>query len=172
MTISRSCVAIAASLLVAAGQAVAVDAQIINSSSSKSGDGVQTAVGTVETSEKQGGILPASWPSVSLPKIAMPKITMPKITMPKWPTNADGSAVSPMAPITAGASKVSAGTQKAWEGAKEMFSFGSQGEAAQPIASTATSAKPSFWQRMTGKQPEPEGPQTVAEFMSQPRVGH
>ena len=177
MTISRTCVAVAVSLLVAAGQAVVVDvqvadAQIINASLPTSSEGVQTAAGNAKTGEEQGGFLPVSWPSVSLPRITMPQFTMPKITMPRWPTNADGSAVSPFAPITAGAGKISVGTQKAWEGAKEMFGFGSSsdsdGGAAQPAASPS---EPSLWQRMISREPEPAGPRTVAEFMAQPRVG-
>ncbi len=178
MTILRTCVAVAVSLLVAAGQAVVVDvqvadAQIINASLPTSSEGVQTAAGNAKTGEEQGEFLPVSWPSVSLPRITMPQftmpqITMPQITMPKWPTNADGSAVSPFAPITAGASKISAGTRKVWEGAKEMIGFGSRSEAAQLAASPS---EPSFWQRMTGREPEPTGPRTIAEFMAQPRVG-
>ena len=174
MTISRNCIAVAVGLLVAAGQAAGVGAQIINASSpttATTGGSVQTAAGSVGTEQQQGGWLPVSWQSVSLPKVKMPKFSVPKISMPKWPTNADGSAVSPFAPITAGASKVSAGTKKAWQGAKEMFSFGSGEKTPRSIASANSSAEPSFWQRMAGKQPEPQGPQTVAEFMSQPRVG-
>jgi hypothetical protein len=165
MTISRRCVAVAESLLAAAGQAVAVNAQVISAPAPTSGEGVQTAVANVETGKEQGGFLPVSWPSVSLPQISMPKIGMPK-----WPTNADGSAVSPMAPIAAGASKVSAGARKAWEGAKEMFSFGSSEETSKSSTFAKPAAELSFWQRMTGKQAESEGPQTVAEFMSQPRI--
>ena len=177
MTISRKCVAVVVSLLVAASQAVVVDvqiteAQILNASVPTSSEGVQTAAGNPNTVEEQGGFLPVSWPSVSLPQVSMPKMTMPKIPMPTWPTNADGSAVSPFAPITAGASKISAGTRKAWEGAKEMFgfssSFDSDGRATQLAAYPS---EPSFWQRMTGREPEPTGPRTIAEFMAQPRVG-
>ena len=173
MAISRKCVAVAVSLLVAAGQAVVVDvqiteAQILNASVPTSSEGVQTAAGNPNTEEEQGGFLPVSWPSVSLPQVSMPKMTMPKIPMPTWPTNADGSAVSPLAPITFGASKISAGTQKAWEGAKEMFGYGGNGEAARPAASPS---EPSLWKRLIGREPEPSGPRTVAEFMAQPRVG-
>lgn len=173
MAISRKCVAVAVSLLVAAGQAVVVDvqiteAQILNASVPTSNEGVQTAAGNAKTGEEQGGFLPVSWPSVSLPKVPMPKMAMPKIPMPTWPTNADGSAVSAFTPITVGASKISAGTQKVWQGTKEMFGFGGKSEAARPAA---YSSEPSFWQRMTGREPEPSGPRTVAEFMAQPRVG-
>ena len=147
-------------------------ARSINSSLPTSIEGVQTAAGNAESGEEQGGILPVSWPSVSLPKITMPRVTMPKVTMPKWPTNADGSAVSPFAPITAGASKISAGTQKVWEGTKEMLGFGSKSEGAQPAVSAASPSEPSLWQRMIDRKPEPDGPQTVAEWMAQPRVGN
>ena len=173
MTISRKCVAVVVSLLVAAGQAVVVDvqiteAQILNASVPTSNEGVQTAAGNPNTGEEQGGFLPVSWPSVSLPKVPMPQFAMPQIPMPTWPTNADGSAVSPFAPITAGAGMISAGTQKVWQGTKEMFGYGDKSEAAQPAAYPS---EPSFWQRMTGREPEPSGPRTVAEFMAQPRVG-
>jgi hypothetical protein len=165
MTISQKCVVFSLGLMVALGQLVAVDAQVIDASIPRSNEGVQTAVDNTETGEEKGGFLPVSWPSISLPKI-----TMPKIPMPKWPTNADGSSVSPMAPISAGASKVSAGSRKAWQGAKEMFSFTSREEIPKPSTAAKASVKPSFWQRLTGKKPEPKGPQTVAEFMSQPRI--
>ena len=167
MTILQKFVVFSLSLLVVAGQAAYVDGQIINASSSTNEGGVQTAVGSSEMGEEKGGFLPVSWPSITLPKV-----TMPKVNMPKWPTNPDGSAVSPFAPISAGATKVSEGTKKAWEGAKEMFSFGGSSETTRRVAPTNSTAEPTFWQRMIGKQPEPEGPQTVAEFMSQPRVGH
>jgi hypothetical protein len=165
MTISQKCVAFSVGLLVVLGQSVGVDAQVINASTPTSDEGVQTAVGSTETGEEKDGFLPVSWPSISLPQI-----TMPKISMPKWPTNADGTSASPMAPISAGASKVSAGSRKAWQGAKEMFSFASREETPKSSTAVKTSDKPSFWQRIIGKKPEPEGPQTVAEFMAQPRI--
>jgi hypothetical protein len=170
MTISQRCVVLSIGLLVALGQTVAVDAQVIDASTPTSDEGVQTAVDSTETGEEKGGFLPVSWPSISLPQIKMPKITMPKISMPKWPTNTDGTSVSPMAPISAGASKVSAGSRKAWQGTKEMFSFASREETPRPSIKAKTPAKPSFWQRLTRKKPEPEGPLTVAEFMAQPRI--
>ena len=172
MTISQKCVVLTVGLIFTVGQTTVADAQVVNASSQSAGEGVQTMAVDAESGEEQGGFLPVSWQSVSLPKVPMPKLSMPKIALPKWPTNTDGSAVSPMAPIAAGASKVSEGTKKAWEGTKEMFSFGTSEETQQGGLPAKPSAKPSFWQRMIGSEPEPEGPQTVAEFMSQPRVGH
>ena len=96
--------------------------------------------------------------------LAMPKITMPKIEMPKMPAD-------PFAPIKSSARKVSDGGKKAWEGTKEIFTLGgSKGD--QPAARVASAGEaPSMWQRMFGAKPkEPEGPQTITEWMSQKRV--
>lgn len=162
-----TCAAFAASLSIAAGLAAVANAQIINAPMPTAKEGVQHAAGNMTPAEEKSGFLPVSWPSVP-----MPRISMPRIWMPKWPTNADGTPVSPFAPITSGARKISEGTQKAWSGTKEMFGYGDSSDSAPPTLSAPTQPKPSFWQRMTGKKPEPDGPQTVAEWMSQPRVGN
>jgi hypothetical protein len=95
--------------------------------------------------------------------IKKPKISMPKISFPKMPAD-------PFAPVKSSARKVSEGTKRAWEGTKEIFSFGGSKE--QPAARTAAATEaPSMWQRMFGgKKEEPEGPKTVAEWMAQKRV--
>jgi hypothetical protein len=96
--------------------------------------------------------------------LQMPKVTMPKITMPKMPADA-------FAPVKASAKKVGDGTKKAWEGTKEIFTLG--GKAEKPAAGAPAAApKEPFWKRMFGgeEKKEPEGPQTVAEWMSQPRL--
>ena len=174
MTISRTCLAVAVCFLVAA-QAVVVEAQILNASLPTSQDGVQPAGGNAGVGSEDDAVQSASWPSIPLPKLTMPKpslpkLSMPKLSLPKWPANADGSSVSPLAPVTAGANKVSTGAKKAWEGTKEMFSFGAKDEITQPRMPAASQPQPSFWQRLTGREPEPSGPQTVAEWMSQPRI--
>lgn len=100
--------------------------------------------------------------------LKMPTITMPKITMPKMPAD-------PLAPIKTSARKVGDGTKKAWEGTKEIFTFGGSksAEPAGPAERVASKGEsPSLWSRMFGeKQAEPaEGPATVGEWMSQSRV--
>jgi hypothetical protein len=97
--------------------------------------------------------------------LQMPKVTMPKISMPKMPENA-------FAPVKASAKKVSDGTKKAWEGTKEIFTFG--GKAEKPTPEAAAPPKEPLWKRMFGgeEKKEPEGPQTVAERMAQPRLDH
>jgi len=169
MTISRMVQVVAVCLLVSA-PALVVEAQILNASMPSSTEGVHQAVGSTEAESEHSRFLPVSWPSIPLPTITMPKLTMPKVSMPTWPTHPDGTYYSPFAPITAGASKISAGTKKVWEGTKEMFGFGASEETTQPSLPAAANAQPSFWQRMTGQEPEPTGPQTVAEWMSQPRL--
>jgi hypothetical protein len=88
---------------------------------------------------------------------------MPKVSFPKMPAD-------PFAPVKTSARKVSDGAKKAWEGTKEIFTFGNSKE--QPAARTASAKEaPSMWQRMFGgKKEEPEGPRTVAEWMAQKRV--
>lgn len=91
-----------------------------------------------------------------------PSITMPKITFPKMPAD-------PLAPVKNSAKKVQNGAKTAWEGTKELFTFGGSKES-QPAARVA-SKEPSLWEKMFGdKKQEPEGPQSVTEWMSQPRV--
>ena len=119
--------------------------------------GVQQAGGTAVAAPSDA-VEQTAW-GLPLPKITMPKIAMPKITMP------DLSAVT--GPVKSGYGKVKLGTKKAWEGTKEMLTFGND----QPTrASLASQQQPSFWQRLTARDAQPQVPQTVGEFMSQPRL--
>jgi hypothetical protein len=122
--------------------------------SSATSDGMNGA-GASATAE---GASPWGW--MKLPKVTMPKISMPKVAMPKMPAD-------PLAPVKSSAHKVSEGTKKAWEGTKEMFTFGGTKKAAD---SSSQTAEPSVWSRMFGGAEEPQPPQTVADFMAQKRV--
>lgn len=94
--------------------------------------------------------------------IKKPNITMPKITFPKMPAD-------PLAPVKNSAKKVQNGAKTAWEGTKELFTFGGA-QADQPAARVASNDSPSLWQRMFGeKKEESREPQSVTEWMSQPR---
>ena len=163
MAISKSCF----TLVACATMALAVDynlqAQVL------SPEAVTTApAATGESSpeaESEG-----FWSAIKMPKITMPKVTMPKISFPSWPKNEDGIAKSPFEPISTGMKKVSAGTKKAWEGTKEMFSFGEDNNGAGKASAQVARNNVSMWDRLRGKQPEPDGPRTVAEWMSQPRI--
>jgi len=123
----------------------------------------QAGGGLAAAEEARAGVQQTSWPKVTLPKITMPTFTMPKMTMP------DMSQM--FSPISAGFQKVSAGSKKAWEGTKEMFTFGS-GSDDSFGAATRAPPKPSIWQRLISRSPEPAAPQTVGEWMSQPRIEH
>ncbi len=134
--------------------------QILAAGTESTGAGVQQAGGAADD---LGAIEQTSWPSVLLPKITLPKITFPEITMPRlWPSTEDDRPAL-LAPFVVGATKVSQGMKKAWEGTKDIFSAGS-GNGTSP-------AKPSFWQRLISRAPADydDGPQTVGEFMSQKR---
>jgi hypothetical protein len=140
-------------LLVMALLFVALGGHIGMSQQSPAGPGASDITPT----EEPAG--PWSW-------LKLPTVTMPKLTMPKMPAD-------PLAPIKVSARKVGDGTKKAWEGTKEIFTFGGS-KAEQPTARIASAEKPpSMWQRMFGgneKENEPQGPSTVAEWMAQPRV--
>ena len=66
------------------------------------------------------------------------------------------------------------GAKKAWEGTKELFTFGGATKAEEPAARVASNGEaPSAMERMFGGGKEEsvdEGPRTIGEWMSQPRV--
>lgn len=104
---------------------------------------------------------PASGPWGWLKK---PSITMPKLSFPKMPAD-------PLAPIKTSARKVGDGAKKAWEGTKELFTLGESKKDAPSARVAAAGEAPSVWDRMFGgEEPKKEGPATVGEWMSQPRV--
>jgi hypothetical protein len=107
---------------------------------------------------------PSPWSWIKMPKITMPKIEMPKIEMPKMPAD-------PLAPVKSSARKVSDGTKKAWEGTKELFTFGGNKTADQPTDRVASRTdQPSLWSRMFGGADEQQRePQTITDWMAQPR---
>ena len=172
MAVPRLLLALVASLCFVAVNGGVLCAQIFNASASPTGGKVQQASGNFETKPASGGILPTTWLGLPMPKMTMPKITMPKISMPKWPSSHNGetSGPSPFAPLTAGFHKISSGTKKAWHGVKEMFTFGSDQSGSLPQSRATSQPKPSFWRRMFGSEPKEDGPQTVAEWMAQPRL--
>ena len=115
-----------------------------------------------EVAEAAPAATPLGW--LTMPKVTLPKLTMPKLEMPKMPAD-------PLAPFKTGAHKVTDGAKKAWEGTKDIFTIGN---GAKPTPGTPPSAQQQpLWKRMFTTAEEPpkkEGPQTVAEFMSQPRL--
>ncbi len=124
-----------------------------------SADEVEKAVAE---EEKRGGLIKVSWPSIPAPKITLPEFNPPKISFP-W-SGEEGQSF--FAPIEAGAKKIGEGTKQAWNGFKGLVSPSSR-----PQASRAQSKpKEPFWQRLFTPKKEPKGPQTVGEWMSQPRL--
>ncbi len=129
-------------------------AQIFNGSSGESES--KSTVGGTPQMHADAEVKQTAWPSVPLPKISMPKISMP-----------DMSVIT--GPVKSGYGKVTTGTKKAWEGTKEMFTFGKGNSTSQ--TSSSSQPKQGFWGRMFSPEPEePNVPQTVGEWMSQPRL--
>ena len=135
--------------------AALAQAQIFGPRTPSSPPSVQQTSANLETSQPNS-TQRSWWPSIPLPKITMPKVTMPTMS-------------TVIGPVKSGYGKVAAGTRKAWEGTKEMLTFG-QARESSTSAHRAAKKKPSFWQRLVGSEPEPAGPQTVAEWMAQPRL--
>lgn len=115
---------------------------------------------TMPTSTSEDEASSGGWGWIPLPKITWPRVPMPKIEVPKMPE-------STFAPVRASAKKISGGAKKAWEGTKELFSFATV-DATKDASQTrvASRPEPSFWQRLKGGEPEPEGPSTIGEFMA------
>ena len=155
----------------ALGQSAVLSAQVMNPPAPQADGAGQTALtgsgvrqaGGPAGSAQSGEVEQTGWGGIPLPKITMPKITMPKVSMPSM------DAVT--APMKSGFNKVTTGTKKAWEGTKEIFTFGGQEDSdASSKYRSGTPENQSFWQRLTAQPPEPQGPQTVGEFMRQPRL--
>ena len=144
-----------------AAEARKTEAQILPSMPPQSTSNVQQAGGDVDGGAS-GEVQQTGWPKLTLPKVTMPKVTMPNLSMP------DMSKM--LSPVSSGFQKISAGSQKAWAGTKEMFSFGKTQSASRTSNPRAKQPNQSIWQRLIGRSPEPAAPQTVGEWMSQPRL--
>ena len=133
---------------------------------------VQATAGEVQqavTAESDLGVVEqTSWPSIALPKITMPQITMPRL----WPSEEDDRPAL-LTPFVAGANKVTAGTKKAWEGVKDIFSVGS-GNSSPAVNVAPAQPKPSIWKRLIGRAPQKQQvedePATVSDFLKQERI--
>jgi len=146
-------------------------AQIIDA---PSGNAVTQATGDFSDAELADGVEQVAWPNIAWPKVTLPKLTMPTIMLPKlpplWPSSAEGDSPALLSPFVAGYAKVSTGFKKAWEGTLDLFSVFQKRETSAPAARSASKPRSSFWQRLTTRKQESKVPQTVGEFMSQPRL--
>lgn len=102
-----------------------------------------------------GEVKQTGWPGIPMPKLTLPKLELPSM-----------AAVTK--PLKLGANKIKAGTKKAWEGTKDIFSITKR--KVTPRAQRAQQPKKSFWKRLLVRETEPQVPQTVGEFMSQPKL--
>ena len=147
--------------VVSISMAAVSQAQIFEAPTPQPNALVQQAGGQVAASQP-GQVKQTAWSGIPMPKFTMPKMTMPKLAMP---TMQMPSMESVVGPVKSSFSKVTAGTKKAWEGTREIFTFGQN----KSVAASAQK-KPSMWRRLLTPAPKPDGPQTVAEWMAQPRL--
>jgi hypothetical protein len=157
MTFARCKFHLSLAITVSLALCQAGEAQIFNGSPPTAEE--QPTVGGTPQMRQDSEVKQTAWPSIPLPKISMPSISMP-----------DMSAIT--APVKSGYSKMATGTKKVWEGTKEMFTFGKNDAPTQTVARTSAQSEPGFWERLTSPAPKKDGPQTVGEWMAQPRLDH
>ncbi len=158
MTIARCVFHSSLALIVSLALCQAGKAQIFNGDPQDAKE--QPTVGGTPQMHQDAEVKQTAWPSIPLPKITMPSISMP-----------DMSVIT--TPVKSGYYKMADGTRKAWEGTKEMFTFGKNEAPTRTAARTNTQSEPGIWERLTTPStPKKDGPQTVGEWMAQPRLDH
>lgn len=108
-------------------------------------------------------------------KLGWPKIEMPKFSWKNPMAGSDKPEGDGSNPISRAFDKVADASKRAsdsvrgaWVSAMSRFSGGGD----QPDARAVASEEPGFWSRMFGGgDEEPEGAQTMEEFLAQERVG-
>jgi hypothetical protein len=118
-----------------------------------------------------------SWPRIHLPE--MPKPKMPPSPIPSradidrarnsWvEPSPDAARPSPLQALKEGASRVGQSTRNAWDKTVDALRPGEPSSA--PSSRVARDERP-IWQRMFFAEPaQPQGPQTVTEWMAQERL--
>ncbi len=135
-------------------------AQVFSPPTAPPGVGVQQA-GGADSVGAAGAVKQTAW-GIPMPTLTMPKLSMPQMAMPNL------GAVT--GPFKSSLSKVTSGSQKAWEGTKEIFSFGKKKSAASARRQSG-GQQPSFWQRLLVRESQQtSAPRTVGEFMRQPKA--
>ena len=143
--------------LLVVGQMTVVRAQVISPPAVQQAGGAAVAATT-------GTVEQTAW-GLPMPKLTMPKLTMPQMAMPKLAMPNFGAVTEP---LKASVGKVTSGSKKAWEGTKEIFSFGQKKQATRSRA--GGQQQPSFWQRLLIRESSVPMPETVTEFMALPRL--
>lgn len=121
-----------------------------------------------------------SWPRFQMPEIPKPHLPRPQL-MPErkqtqnvrnaWvPRQANRGRPSPWNLISSGAQRVSDGTRAAWHKTVDVLTPGDHTSPNPRVAQGPS--QPPLWKRMFGlSQSQPQGPQTVTEWMAQERPG-
>jgi hypothetical protein len=121
------------------------------------------------------------FPTLTWPEFQRPQL--PKLQLPFWAReeavdqtrNAwvakgpDPAKPSPWQAMTDGAQRVGTSTKSAWRKTVDIFTPGDSSTPA-PSRRLARREEPSFWGRIFGGESEPQGPQTVTEWMGQERI--
>jgi hypothetical protein len=116
-----------------------------------------------------------SWPRVQMPKPKLPPSPFPSRSDIDKARNSwvepspDPAKPSPLQAMKQGASRVKLSTRNAWDKTVDVFKPGEPTQAESSRVARGNNRP--FWKRMLFVEPiEPEGPQTVTEWMAQDRV--
>jgi hypothetical protein len=121
-----------------------------------------------------------SWPRFHMPEVPTPHLPRPQL----WPKKADANAArnawlepepgtkqpSPLQAVTDGARRVADSSRAAWD--KTVGALTPGGGSSRTSSRTARRlARPPWWKRMFAfEDRQPQGPQTVTEWMAQERL--
>lgn len=138
-----------------------------------------TAASASNASSAAQSPVASSDPMVDSPlfDIGWPKIELPKINWkPSWGNQQPGDAVAKKDnPVSGALDKVANATKGAADGVRNVWGSAidklTPGGTAKRNHQMASKEEPGFWARMFGPQPEPQGSQTVTEFLAQDRPG-
>ncbi len=107
--------------------------------------------------------------------ISWPKVEMPKFSWkPSWGSGDDAMKAPSENPVSKALDSVGDASKSAASSVRNAWNSGIAKitPSSQPTSTqVAKSKEPGFWSRMFGGEPEPQGSQTVTEFLAQERPG-
>jgi len=154
-------------------------------SSSPRGDGQQTPPSQypADGEPEQRWMINSPLAKVSWPRLQLPDVPKPKMPrMQFWPEksevdaarnawvveNPDTMPPSPLQALSDGARRVGDSTRSAWGKTVDVLTPGEPPSDSSRVA--RREPRSPWWKRMFGAEEQPQGPQTVTEWMAQERL--
>ncbi len=120
-----------------------------------------------------------SWPRFKMPEVPTPRLPDAQLWPKKSQSDSNRNAwlapdsgakrSSPLEAMTSGARRVADGSRTAWSKTVDLLTPGERSRNSSRVARRDT--QPPWWKRMfAAEDQQPEGPQTVTEWMAQERL--